>query len=541
MTVEREPAPLLSVEHLTVRLGPTTLVDDVSFTLAAGSRLGIIGESGAGKTLMALAVMGLLPDGLTASGRVMLNGDHLLGRSERDLATRRDNSMSMIFQEPVAALDPVMRIGRQIAEPLRLHQAMSRHDAFDVVIELLASVGIDEPERAARSFPHEMSGGQRQRAMIAMALSCGPDLVIADEPTTALDVTIQARVLRVLQDQVVAKDAALILITHDLPVLASIVDDVVVLQKGAVVEQGPIEQVFSAGADPYTRRLVESVPLMSRSATISPRPSNVATEGEVIVQMRDVYKTYRLRRRRLTTMASVVHALDGVSLEVRRGETLGIVGESGSGKSTLARIMLGLVRATSGEVLVEGRDVRARSGLRSIRQVAQIVFQDPVSSLDPRMLVRDIVAEPLRSLRIEGDHTRRVAELLEAVSLPADAGGRYPHEFSGGERQRIAIARALAPGPRLLIADEPVSALDMTVQRNTLDLLDRLKKDFDLTMVFISHDLSVVYEICDRVVVLERGRVVESGPVGAVFSSPQRQYTRDLLAAIPRLDGSLGG
>jgi peptide/nickel transport system ATP-binding protein len=279
---------------------------------------------------------------------------------------------------------------------------------------------------------------------------------------------------------------------------------------------------------------------MSRSVTVPPKHVP-ATGAEPIVEMRDVRKTYRLRHRKLTDSAPVIHAVDGVSLDVLKGETLGIVGESGSGKSTLARIMLGLIRPTSGQVTVEGIDVTARKNLRPLREIAQIVFQDPMGSLDPRMLVRDVVAEPLRALRIEGDHRSRVAELLEAVSLPADTGDRYPHEFSGGQRQRIAIARALAPGPDLLIADEPVSALDMSVQTITLDLLDQLKQDFDLTMVFISHDLSVVHEISDRVVVMQQGQIVETGPVGAVFASPQQQYTRDLLAAIPRLDGSFLG
>jgi ABC-type glutathione transport system ATPase component len=533
-------APLLEARNLSVLAGSTVLVDEASFALEPGSRTGLIGESGSGKTITALAVLGLLPDGLRATGTVTLNGQDLLSRPERDLVALRGNAMSMIFQEPMTALNPVMRIGRQIAEPLRMHQGLSRQDAFALAVDLLDSVGIDEPERRARAFPHEMSGGQRQRAMIAMALSCGPDLVVADEPTTALDVTIQAQVLRVLRDRVVANDAALLLITHDLPVVASVAEDVIVLKDGAIVEQGPAPQIFTAPAETYTRQLLDAVPPMSRSVTVPPKHVPV-TGGEPIVEMRHVRKTYRLRHRRLTDSAPVIHALDDVSLDVLTGETLGIVGESGSGKSTLARIMLGLIRPTSGEVMVEGIDLTERKNLRPVREIAQIVFQDPMGSLDPRMLVRDVVAEPLRALGIPGDHRSRVVELLEAVSLPANTGDRYPHEFSGGQRQRIAIARALAPGPRLLIADEPVSALDMSVQTITLDLLDQLKQDFDLTMVFISHDLSVVHEISDRVVVMQQGRVVETGPVGAVFASPGQDYTRDLLAAIPRLDGSFLG
>ena len=530
--------PLLTVENLTIRAGDLTLVNDASFELTPGSRTGIIGESGSGKTLTALAVMGLLPDGLRASGRVDLLGNDLIGRRERDLVAVRGDAISMIFQEPMTALNPVMRIGRQIAEPLRLHRDLGRQDAHAAAVELLASVGIDEPERRARAFPHELSGGQRQRAMIAMALSCGPALVIADEPTTALDVTIQAQVLRVLRDQVVANQAALVLITHDLPVVSSVAEQVIVLKDGEIVEKGPTDQVFSAAADPYTRDLVDAVPPMSRAAAIPSKPATPQPEGPPLVKMRRLTKTYRLRHRRLTERAPTIHALDDVSFDVFTGETLGIVGESGSGKSTAARIMMGLIQPTSGKVTIDGLDVAAKPNRRALREVGQMVFQDPMSSLDPRMLVEDIVAEPLRALAVGGNHAHRVQELLDAVSLPSDAGRRYPHEFSGGQRQRIAIARALAPGPRLLIADEPVSALDMSVQTITLDLLDRLKEEFDLTMVFISHDLSVVHEICDRVVVLERGRVVEAGDVGDVFAAPKQDYTRRLLAAIPRLDGS---
>ncbi|MEA1903677.1 MAG: ABC transporter ATP-binding protein [Actinomycetota bacterium] len=530
--------PLLSVENLTVFAGETKLVDSASFTLERGSRTGIIGESGSGKTITALAVMGLLPEGLTATGSIRLRGDDLLEASEKEMVIQRGNSMSMIFQEPMTALNPVMRIGKQIAEPLRIHQDMSSDEAKALAVQLLDSVGIKQPERRARSFPHELSGGQRQRAMIAMSLACGPDLVVADEPTTALDVTVQAQVLQVLRDRVVANETALVLITHDLPVVASVADEVIVLRDGVIVETGPTRQVFSDPTDAYTRRLVDAVPPMSRTEGVPPKHVEPPTGSSTIVEMRDVTKVYRLRRRHLAEAAPLIHAVDGVSLEVFQGETLGIVGESGSGKSTLARIMMGLEAPTSGEVLVDGTDLISKANLRRVRDIAQMVFQDPMGSLDPRMLVKDVVAEPLRSLGIEGDHAARVDELLEAVRLPADAGERYPHEFSGGQRQRIAIARALAPGPRLLIADEPVSALDMSVQTITLDLLDSLKRDFDFTMVFISHDLSVIHEISDRVIVLEHGKLVEQGPAGTVFANPEQQYTKDLLSAIPRLDGS---
>jgi peptide/nickel transport system ATP-binding protein len=533
--------PLIEAKNLTVKAGSTVILDDVGFTLESGSRTGIIGESGSGKTITALAMMGLLPDGLEASGSIKLRGKELIGRPERELIATRGNNLSMIFQEPMTALNPVMRIGRQIAEPLRIHQEMSRTEAMTVAVRLLESVGIDEPERRARAFPHEMSGGQRQRAMIAMALANGPELIIADEPTTALDVTVQAQVLEVLRDQVVARDTALVLITHDLPVVASVADHVIVLKDGVVVETGASQRVFTAPTDTYTAQLVDAVPPMSRSVDVPPKHDHPRPDGDTIVAVRNVTKTYRLRRKHLTDPPRLIDAVDGVSLQVHRGETLGIVGESGSGKSTLARVMMGLEKPTDGEVVVDGITLDTKANLARVRSVAQMVFQDPMGSLDPRLLVEDIVAEPLRALSIPGDHEKRVRELLEAVSLPPDSLTRYPHEFSGGQRQRIAIARALAPAPELLIADEPVSALDMSVQTVTLDLLDQLKEEFNLTMVFISHDLSVIHEISDRVVVMENGRLVETGNAGAVFANPREQYTRDLLAAIPRLDGSFLG
>ena len=533
--------PLLRVENLSISAGADLLVEDVSFNVARGQRIGLIGESGSGKTITALSILGLLGDGLEPTGSISFDGRSLLDLSETEMCSVRGESISMIFQEPMTALNPVMRIGKQVAEPLRKHQGLSKSDAMERVIRLLDSVGIDQPERRARSFAHELSGGQRQRAMIAMALACGPDLVIADEPTTALDVTVQAQVLAVLRDRVVANDAALILITHDLPVVASVTDSVVVLRNGRIVDEGRTKAVFGGDSAPYTRELVASVPPMSRATRVEAKPASPHPQGEALVKVRDARKTYKLRRTSLVDAPPAINALDGVSLDVFPGETFGIVGESGSGKSTLARVMAGLHHLTSGTVEVDGIDVSAAGDLRPLRDIAQMVFQDPMGSLDPRMRIGDIVTEPLRSLGVPGDHAERVRTLLEAVALPGDVIDRYPHEFSGGQRQRIAIARALAPGPKLLVADEPVSALDMSVQSLTLDLLQSLKEQFDLTMVFISHDLSVVHEICERVVVLEHGRVVETGPVGTVFDSPQHEYTQFLLASIPRLDGSFLG
>jgi len=526
---------LLIVDGLTITSRRATLVDGLSFGLAPGSRTGLIGESGSGKTLTALAIMGLLPDNLRSSGTIRLGGRMVSPAPEHELVALRGNAMTMVFQEPMTALNPVMRVGRQVAEPLGIHEGVGRAEAFERAVELLERVGIEHAGHRARSFPHELSGGQRQRAMIAMALACGPELVIADEPTTALDVTVQAQVLGVLRERVAATGAALLLITHDLPVVAGITERVMVLREGELVEEGSTSEVFDRPSHPHTAALVAAVPPLSRGSGAIPRRRRT-TGGQVMISAHDVVKSFRLRRRSVQTAPPVIRAVDGVSIDVRAGETFGIVGESGSGKTTLARLLVGLDRPDSGSITVDGIDVTASRRPAPLHRVAQMVFQDPMGSLDPRMTVDDIIAEPLRSLRVPGDHTQRVAELLEAVALPADSVHRYPHQFSGGQRQRIAIARALAPRPVVLVADEPVSALDMSVQTITLDLLAHLKEQFELTMVFISHDLSVVHEICDRVAVLEHGRVVEHGTVDDVFHNPADPYTRRLLSAIPRLD-----
>lgn len=529
---------LLAVENLTVstRSG-TRLVDDVTFSLERGGRTGLIGESGSGKTLTALSIMGLLPESLTVSGRIVLDGEDLIGRSDKSLTLLRGNAMSMIFQEPMTAMNAVMRVGRQIAEPLRIHRDLSASEASRHAVNLLAAVGIDEPERRARAYPHELSGGQRQRAMIGMALACQPALVIADEPTTALDVTVQAQVLDLLRARLHTSDAALLLITHDLPVVAGITDDVLVIEDGRIIDRGPTRQLFDHPRHPSTTRLVAAVPPMSRSGIV-PEKAPPAQSDDVIISARGISRSYTLRKMHFGEPAPVIRAVDNVDLDVVRGETFGIVGESGSGKTTLARLLIGLNRPDSGSITIEGMELASATDLRPLRHLAQMVFQDPMGSLDPRLKVGEIIAEPLRSLKIGGDHAARVRELLDAVALTADSIDRYPHEFSGGQRQRIAIARALAPHPKILVADEPVSALDMSVQMVTLDLLARLKAEFDLTMIFISHDLSVVHRICDRVLVMEDGRAVEFGVADKVFRHPGEVYTRQLIASIPRLDGT---
>ncbi len=531
---------LLSVEGLTVRAGRSVLVDGVSFRIGRGERVGLIGESGSGKTMTALAVMGLAPEGVQVSGRVLFGDTDLLSLSEPELCTVRGDGISMVFQEPMTALNPLMRVGDQIAEALTIHRGMSGPEARERAVEALGRVGIPEADRRARAYPHELSGGQRQRVMIAMAIACGPDLVIADEPTTALDVTVQAQVLALLDDLVGTGETALWLITHDLPVVAGMCRRVLVMCDGRIVEEGETSQVFSAPTDGYTASLVASVPALSRSAEVPP-PKPPPTTDEVLVSVSEVTRSFPLPRRRLTEPRRRVSAVDGVSFTVAVGESFGIVGESGSGKTTLARMIVGLDHPDAGGIEVAGIPVAGRRDreLAELRRIAQMVFQDPMGSLDPRMRVGDVVAEPLRALRIAGDHRARVRELLEAVALPVDAADRYAHEFSGGQRQRIAIARALAPRPRLLVADEPVSALDMTVQTQVLELLADLKERFELTMIFISHDLSVVYEVCDRVAVMKDGRIVEVGPVADVYARPSHPYTAGLIGAIPRLDGTL--
>jgi peptide/nickel transport system ATP-binding protein len=526
---------LLTVRDLTVELDGVPLVDRVGFELGAGERVGLIGESGSGKSLTALAVMGLLPDELLPSGGVTLDGTSLLTLPERALAGLRGERIAMVFQEPMTALDPMMRVGSQVAEIVRLHRDLSRAQAQARAEELFARVGLPDPRAQLRAYPHQLSGGQRQRVLIAMALACDPSILIADEPTTALDVTVQAQILELLHRLVVEQGTALLLITHDLPVIASICERVLVMQEGRIIERGPLAEVFEAPHEPHTQAL------LAGTRALAARPASVANgraDGEtVIVEARGLERAYAMPRTSLRSAPRTVHALRGVDLAIVRGDRFGIVGESGAGKSTLARLLLGLDQPQAGEVRFEGQQVSGRKEreLRFLRRQAQIVFQDPRSSLDPRMRVREILLEPLRALDVPGDHRVRMRGLLDAVGLPADAATRYPHQFSGGQRQRIAIARALAPEPALLIADEPVSALDVSVRAQILDLLRELADGLGLTLIFISHDLAVVRYLCDRVAVMHDGRIVEVGPVGEVYDAPQHAYTRALLAAVPVL------
>ncbi|ROT33287.1 ABC transporter ATP-binding protein [Micromonospora sp. HM5-17] len=548
---------ILAAEDLSVSAPDGTLVSGVNLRLDAGDRVGLIGESGSGKSLTALALLGLLPDGMRASGRVVVDGRDLLGRPDREWRRVRGRTLGVVFQEPLTALDPLMPVGRQLTGPLRMHHGLNRADAEAEAVRWLARVHLPDPARLARALPHQLSGGQRQRVAIAMALACRPRVLIADEPTTALDVTVQAQVLELLGELVAQTGVALLFISHDLPVVAGLARDLVVMRHGRVVESGSVDDVLRRPRSGYARRLVRSALAVTRLAgqavpagpepTAAAAPERPAEPGSADQPKQTAQPTAAgdliLTGQHLTRRypGRPAPALDDVDVNIRAGTSLGIVGESGAGKSTLLRLLLGVDRPTSGQVRFAGQPLD-RVDARDFRRQVQVVFQDPRSSLDPRMSVASIIAEPLRSLRLapnREERARRVAEVLTAVGLHPDDGRRYPHEFSGGQRQRIAIARALAPRPRLLLADEPVGALDVSVRQQIVDLLRELVDRYGLTLVLVSHDLAVVSQLCAQVMVLRDGRVVESGATDRVLTEPADAYTRMLLSAVPRLPSDL--
>jgi peptide/nickel transport system ATP-binding protein len=529
--------PVLVVRDLTVDYPAIRAVDGVSFELQPGRALGIVGESGSGKSTTALALLGL-HRGTPAkvAGRIELDGTDLNELDTEGVRRVRGRQIAMIFQDPLSALDPYFSIGDQIAEVYRAHNpGVTRRAAMARAVEVLDQVGIPDAARRVRSRPHEFSGGMRQRALIAMALACRPRVLVADEPTSALDVTVQAQILDLIGELRAAMGMALVLVTHDLGVVAQNVDDVLVMRAGTAVEYGPITQVLRAPAEPYTRDLLDAVPRLDRPPVMVSRAA--APDVEPLLRVEELHRDFRgpgrgVRRERL-------RAVDGVTLDVRPGETLGVVGESGSGKTTLGRMMVRLLAPTSGRILFEGEDVAGWSEkrLRAVRRDLQMVFQDPVSSLNPRRAVGDAVADPLRVQGAgETEAYATARELLERVGLDPDRHDRYPHEFSGGQRQRIGIARALALRPKLLVCDEPVSALDVTTQAQILDLLAGLRQEYGLTVVFISHDLAVVRQVSDRVAVMKGGRVVELAAADLLYESPEHPYTKSLLAAVPALD-----
>ncbi|MGE0811202.1 MAG: dipeptide ABC transporter ATP-binding protein [Immundisolibacter sp.] len=545
--------PLLELRDLRTEfrtaVGPRTVVDGVSLAVPAGQTLVLLGESGSGKSLTALSILRLLPPGARQSGgEVWLDGVNLSALLEAAMRGVRGRRIGMIFQEPMTSLNPVMRIGAQIAEVIRRHLGGRERAIRARGVELLAATGMADPARRYDDYPHQLSGGMKQRAMIAIALACDPELLIADEPTTALDVTTQAQILDLLQNLQRARGMGLLLVTHDLGVAARMADHVAVMQAGRVVEQAPRERFFTAPQHPYSRALFAALPDFSRrgqaltgNAAGHDAGALAASDNasETVLDVRDVQVHFPIRRGLLQRAVGAVRAVDGVSLTLHRGRTLAVVGESGCGKTTLARAILRLLEPTGGSVHFEGTDLASLPArrLRPLRRHFQIVFQDPYGSLNPRLRVADIVREGLDALGIgvRGARDERVAQLLQRVGLPADAGERYPHEFSGGQRQRISIARALAVGPRLLVLDEPTSALDLSIQAAVLDLLRELQAEMGLAYVLITHNLGVVEYLADDVAVMYLGRIVEHGPAEQVLKHPRHPYTKALLAAVPRV------
>jgi peptide/nickel transport system ATP-binding protein len=524
---------VLELEKLTIALPPgadrANAVTNVDLVLRAGRVTCLIGESGSGKSLVARSILGLLPRPhvRVGSGRILFEGQNLAVAPQDKMRDIRGAKIGMIFQEPMTALNPLHTIGRQLDEVLRIHTPLGKAARRVRILELIDSVHLPEPGRIIRSYPHQLSGGQRQRAMIAMALLLNPRLLIADEPTTALDVTTQAQILHLIRELQREHGTSVLFITHDFGVVADIADEVAVLQHGTLVERGTAAAVLGAPSHPYTKALISAVPKLVPPVA---RPANAQP---FIVEARDVAKTYGARS---LFGGRVTRALAGVAMELRRGETLGLVGESGSGKSTLARAITRLMPIDGGEILLGGVDIAqlSRRQLRPVRKRVQMVFQDPYASLDPRQRVIDIIAEgPI----IHGTPPAKAREeaqaLLGLVGLDPSAARRFPHEFSGGQRQRIGIARALALHPDVLVADEPVSALDVSVQAQVLALLADIKARLHLSMLFVTHDLRVALQVCDRIAVMKQGEVVEVAPTAEIFFDPQHSYTKALFAAVP--------
>jgi len=533
--------PVLRINGLTVRLPAGTdrehAIEDISLHVQLGETLCIVGESGSGKSVTAHAIMGLLPKKqlVPVAGEVLLQGEDLLKVTAERLRDLRGVGMAMIFQEPMTALNPVVPVGKQIEEMVQTHTNLSSRDRTRKVIDLMASVYMPEPELLRRSYPHQISGGQRQRVMIAMALALDPPLLIADEPTTALDVTTQAQILKLIRELQAKYGTGVLFITHDFGVVADVADRVAVMQWGRIVETGTTDQILGKPEHPYTRMLVSSVP------SLKPKARGGDDKAPIVLSTKGLEKIYRasswLRRGR-----SVKAARD-VSIQIRRGQTLGIVGESGSGKSTVARCIVRLIDPTAGQVYLDDDEVATLPlrDLRPHRRRIQIIFQDPYRSLNPRLTVgASIVEGPMNFGLAKAEAWQRARELMEVVGLDPRSVDRFPHQFSGGQRQRICIARALAMQPDVLIADEPVSALDVSVQAQVLELLDDVRRRFNLAMLFITHDLRVAAQICDHVAVMHNGEVVEYGTTKDVFSNPRQDYTKSLFEAAPGKDWNFG-
>lgn len=522
--------PLLNVDQLSVQFtgSDTPIVNRVSFQINPGETLALVGESGSGKSVTALSLLQLLPSHQVSfpSGAVHYRDQDLIKASELKLRQIRGHKVSYVFQEPMTSLNPLHTLEKQIGETLRLHRGLGRQQCREKAIDLLELVGIDNPEGRLEHYPHQLSGGQRQRVMIAMALANEPELLIADEPTTALDVTVQQQILELLQSLQQRLGMAILLITHDLNIVRRVADRVCVMHQGEIMETGPCESLFRAPKHPYTRTLLDAEPEGS--------PDPIAVDSSPLLQTKDLKVWFEQRGGLLKRIKGYHRAVDGIDLTLNPGETLGVVGESGSGKSTLAMAILRLI-SSKGQIEFKGErlDTLKSKQMRSVRQQLQVVFQDPFGSLSPRMTIGDIIAEGLevQGIRDSNELNRIICQALEEVGLDAQMQNRYPHEFSGGQRQRIAIARALALKPALIILDEPTSALDRTVQKQVIELLRQLQARYGFSYIFISHDLAVVRAMSHRVMVMRQGNVVEHADAETLFSSPKHEYTRNLLAA----------
>jgi peptide/nickel transport system ATP-binding protein len=530
---------LLQIDHLNLAILGLPILSDVRFEVNRGEVVGVIGESGSGKSMTALSIMQLLPYGTEVTGSIRLDGEDLLGKTEREMCSVRGADVGMVFQEPMTALNPVKSIGDQVAETVMIHKGASRSEALAAARETLNRVGLPEDRFPLSRYPHELSGGQRQRVVIAMAIALRPKLLIADEPTTALDVTTQAQILALLRKLVDEDGMGLVLITHDLAVVADIADRIVIMKSGEVVEAGAAVALFRSMQHPYSKALMAAT-----SHRPVRKPPHVALDSVPVLQVSSVVREYALARRSLFAKPGAFRAVNDVSFSIHKGENVGLVGESGCGKSTLTRAILALEPTQSGEIRVGGELVTTRAGASlAARRKMQVVFQDPYGSFNPRHKVRRLISEPFHLMGRDAPAAaaldRRVAEALENVGLQARDADKYIHEFSGGQRQRVAIARALITHPSLIILDEAVSALDVSIRAQILDLLADLSDRLDLSYLFISHDLSVVRAITDRVMVMKAGQIVEAGETEAVFSNPQHDYTRQLIAATPDLEAAL--
>ena len=531
---------LLSIDDLSILLPEGSdrdyAVQGASLQLHSGETVCIVGESGSGKSLTARAVMGLLPAPhvRVGSGAINFNGEDVTKVSAERLRGIRGSEISMIFQEPMTALNPVMSIGDQVDEIFRYHVSMSKKERAEKAIQLMEDVNLPDPHQIINAYPHELSGGQRQRAMIAMALALGPKILIADEPTTALDVTTQAQILDLIKNMQKRLDTGVLFITHDFGVVADIADRVVVMQEGKIVETGTAKQVLNKPQHPYTKSLIAAIP------KLNPRKARKRSD-DIVLKTDEVSKSFGsgISFFGLGKTGREVKAVREVNVELRKGETLGIVGESGSGKSTLARCIIKLMESDQGQIELDGVDISKlnRNNMRAYRNRIQMVFQDPFASLNPRSRVGDIISQGPILQGVDKDEAHaNTRELLDIVGLDNKSFDRFPHEFSGGQRQRIGIARALALKPDILVADEPVSALDVSIQAQILELLDKIRKQMDLSMLFITHDLRVAAQVCDQVAVMQYGKVIEVGPTAKLFANPKHEYTKALLAAIPGKD-----